>query len=91
MPKTNVSYCLLDGSTASTSCPPRSDDKYLRHVVLKFITGTTAESTALVKALAAVLRLSADEEKLVGKTLKVLQFSIFYNMYSSWTVVIALT
>ncbi len=44
--------------------------QYLKHVLLRFVTGNDYESSQLVRAVATLLRFTAEEEKLVLDTLR---------------------
>lgn len=43
--------------------------KYLKHVVLKFLTSREYEAQHLIKAISTLLKFTADEEKLIQDTL----------------------
>lgn len=60
--------------TGFTQNVRRDDDdvnfKYLKHVVLKFLTGGDCEAQHLTKAISTVLKFSPDEERLVNDTME---------------------
>ncbi|RZC32920.1 golgin subfamily A member 1 [Asbolus verrucosus] len=72
------SAAILTPSQVSTKNFPsvvrRDEDdvnfKYLKHVVIKFLTSREYEAQHLTKAIATLLKFTADEEKLVNDTLE---------------------
>lgn len=44
--------------------------KYLKHVLIKFLTSREYEAIHLIKAISTLLKLSAEEEKLLHETLE---------------------
>lgn len=75
---------LMENSTAAVLTPTqmstrnfpsivrRDDDdvnfKYLKHVVLKFLTSREYEAQHLIKAISTLLKFTAEEEKLIQDT-----------------------
>uniref|UniRef100_A0A1B6MRY7 GRIP domain-containing protein n=1 Tax=Graphocephala atropunctata TaxID=36148 RepID=A0A1B6MRY7_9HEMI len=56
-----------------TPLPPPEDDvnfKYLKHVLIKFLTSREYEAQHLTRAVATLLRFSAEEERLLRETLE---------------------
>lgn len=57
----------------NSNCHKDEDDinfKYLKHVIIKFLTSREYEAQHLTRAVATLLKLSADEEKLLHDTLE---------------------
>lgn len=74
---TNTAAVLTPSQVSTKHFPTvvRRDDedvnlKYLKHVVIKFLTSREYEAQHLIKAISTLLQFTADEEKLVQDTLE---------------------
>ncbi|KAG5883231.1 hypothetical protein JTB14_011423 [Gonioctena quinquepunctata] len=74
----NYSPAILTPTQVSTRSFPssvrREDDdvnfKYLKHVIIKFLTSREYEAQHLIKAISTLLKFTSDEEKLIHETLE---------------------
>ncbi|XP_019871263.1 golgin subfamily A member 1 [Aethina tumida] len=74
----DLDAAILTPSQTSTKHHPKSsrrDDedvnfKYLKHVVIKFLTSRDYEAQHLIKAIATLLKFTAEEERLIQETLE---------------------
>lgn len=57
-----------DGNSSSTDCS-MVNSEYMKNVLVRFITGSDYESVQLVRAVAVLLRLSPQEEKMIYEAL----------------------
>lgn len=58
-----------NGHRSSTDGQNNTNFKYLKHVLLKFMTSTEDEAIHLIRAVSTLLNFSADEERLLRETL----------------------
>ncbi|CAF0799932.1 unnamed protein product [Adineta steineri] len=64
-PQKNGHRSSMDGQTL----PNGTSFKYMKHVLLKFMTATEDEAIHLIRAVSTLLNFSADEERLLRETL----------------------
>ncbi|XP_011180454.1 golgin subfamily A member 1 isoform X1 [Zeugodacus cucurbitae] len=62
-------HCGMSAASSSSIVMDEVNFKYLKHVIVKFLTSREVEARHLIRAVATLLKLTKDEEKLLQDTL----------------------